>query len=341
MLAAAYIHRLDPFAIQFTETFGLRWYGLSYAVGFLVAWLIALWFARTKRSPISVVAAGDLMYYIIGGVLIGGRVGYAVFYQPSLFGFSGDFPFWGLLAIWDGGMASHGGLIGVIVACSLFAARYRVPRLHLFDVAAVMCPPGLAFGRLANFVNGELWGRALPAVRQANPPWWSVKYPEEIALWRPPADVNKLDQLETLRATIGGDATFVASVIDAVRDGNAQVTAVIQPLLTAYYPSQLLQALAEGPVLFFSLALIWLRPRKPGVIGAWWLLIYGVLRVLTETVREPDIGVALTFGLSRGQTLSAVMILAGAVILFLCARRKVEPMGGLRRPLPVAAGERA
>lgn len=330
MFAEAYIHRLDPYLVQFTGTFGIRWYGVSYAVGFLVAWLIVRWFAKTGRSPFSVVAAGDLMYYVIAGVLIGGRVGYAVFYQPSLFGFRGDFPFWNLLAIWDGGMASHGGMIGVIVACWMFAVRQHVTPLHVFDVAAVMCPPGLAFGRMANFVNGELWGRALPAALQTDPPAWSVKYAEEIVRWRPPEDLARLEALEPLRSVIGGDTTFVASVIDAVRAGNEQVTEVVRPLLTAYYPSQLVQAFAEGPVLLGLLVIVWWRARKPGVVGAWWLLIYGVLRVLTETVRQPDEGVALFMGLSRGQTLSVVMILAGAVILFVCARRDVARMGGLR-----------
>ncbi len=333
VLADAYIHRLDPYAIQFTGTFGIRWYGLSYAMGFLVAWLIVRWMARANRTPLSVVATGDLMYAIIGGVIVGGRLGYAMFYQPSLFGFSADFPFWRMLAIWDGGMASHGGILGVIVACLLFAVRQGVPRLHVLDIAAFLAPPGLGFGRVANFVNAELWGKALPPAGQADPPWWSVKYAQEITHWRAPDDLARLEQLEPLRAMIGGDATFRASIVDAVRAGNEQVTAVVEPLLTAYYPSQLVQALAEGPVLLGAVALIWLRPRKPGVIGASWLLIYGVLRVLTEGIRQPDDGVALLAGLSRGQVLSVVMILVGAVSIVVCARRDVERMGGLRGPI--------
>ncbi|MHC5005651.1 MAG: prolipoprotein diacylglyceryl transferase, partial [Planctomycetota bacterium] len=170
IVAESYVHQLDPFAIRFTESFGIRWYGLAYAAGFVIAWLFIRWFARTGRSPMSPNAVGDLMTWVIVGVLVGGRVGYALFYDPSLFvGFTSSPPWWDLLAINKGGMASHGGILGVIAVCLLYARRHGLSGLHLLDMGAVSCTGGLFLGRLANFVNAELWGRPLPPERQADP----------------------------------------------------------------------------------------------------------------------------------------------------------------------------
>ena len=135
ILAESYLHRLDPFAIQFGNGFGIRWYGLAYAVGFVIAWLILRWFARTNRSPLEPQQAGDFMFTAIIGVLVGGRLGYVLFYAPHLLvDFRATLPFWGIFAINDGGMASHGGIIGVILACLWFARRRGVSMLHLMDM---------------------------------------------------------------------------------------------------------------------------------------------------------------------------------------------------------------
>ena len=111
LLAQAYLHRFDPFAIEFPAGWflpGLRWYGLAYLAGFLVAWLLIRWMARSGRSPIPAAAVGDLMLYGLVGVVAGGRLGYCVFYDQSLLvEFTGRFPFWGVLAIHTGGMASQ------------------------------------------------------------------------------------------------------------------------------------------------------------------------------------------------------------------------------------------
>ena len=156
LLAESYIHALDPTAIQLTDTFGIRWYGISYAAGFIVAWLVIWWLATTRRILLSPSQVGDYITYAIIGVLVGGRLGYCLFYEPSLLvTFSDSFPFWGLLAIHQGGMASHGGVISMVVAMWILAARSGLPLMHLLDVTAFVAPPGLFFGRLANFVNRE------------------------------------------------------------------------------------------------------------------------------------------------------------------------------------------
>ncbi len=352
LLAEAYLHQLDPFVIEFPASWqntpfvpdGIRWYGLSYVAGFILAWMLFRWMAVSKRSMIPTASAvADLMFYIILGVLLGGRLGYVLFYQPSLFlEFTGHFPYWGLLAVNTGGMASHGGMIGVILACWLYAHRRRVSPLHLLDLAVLAAPVGLGLGRLANFVNAELWGKALPMSMQSYPPsqpaiqspWWSVKYPQEILQWDRASDFDlaRRLQVDQLTSIVGGGDRFDLNVVEAVRQGDQAVIAVVEPLLTAYYPSQIIQAITDGPILVAILALIWLRPRKPGVIGAVFLIAYGVMRIVTERYRQPDEGVALLFGaLSRGQVLSILMVVAGIAALILCQRRNVERISGLLR----------
>jgi len=339
-LAESYVHRLDPFAVRLGEGgFGVRWYGLAYMAGFLVAWLA---FRRTGRrgqlARFDAAAASDLVLPVILGVVVGGRAGYAFFYDPSLLtGFSRSFPFWDLFALWKGGMASHGGMIGAIAGVVWFARGRGTSALALLDVAAWAVPFGLCFGRLANFVNAELWGRTYPD--QAAPPWWTVKYPEEV-LARGFARAGEVEaaMLDLVVPRLVEGESILQATVRLARDGNAEVIDRLAPFLTAYWPSQLVQALAEGPVLFAVLTLAWLRPRKPGVIGAIFLLTYAVLRVLTETVRQPDEGVALLLGLSRGQVLSVAMFVIAAGCLLWTTRRRAERVVGPIGPLPATGG---
>jgi phosphatidylglycerol:prolipoprotein diacylglycerol transferase len=303
LLANAYVHRLDPVAIPISGDIAVRWYGLSYAAGFVITWLFVRWMARTGRSPMTVRQVGDFMFTIIVGILIGGRIGYAALYDPALFGFQGSVPFWRLLAIWQGGMASHGGIAGYIAASVVYARRHDLPAFHLIDLGAFTSGIGLSLGRLANFINGELWGKPLAPAVEAS-----------------------------ARDLVGGDETFLRNVVDGIRDGNAALIEAVRPHLTAYYPSQIIQAITDGPILVTLLALIWLKPRKPGVIGCWFLIIYGVLRIASEVFRQPDEGVPLLFGLSRGQVLSVIMVIAGAIILAIVVRRDVPRLGGLLKP---------
>ncbi len=363
ILAEAYLHRLDPFAVEFPAGWplgGLRWYGLAYLAGFVVAWLSIRWLTATRRSVIPVAAVADVIVYVVVGVLIGGRLGYCVFYQPSLFvKFTSALPFWAVLAIHDGGMSSHGGMFGVIASCWLFAVRYRISKLHLLDLMCLVSLPGLFFGRLANFVNAELRGTPLPLAMQSDPPWWSVKYPDEIK----GLPLQELPKLGDAVTASGGSAfdfqqalgrlpdpeahdlvnSTITRLVSEAQAGNEGVIKVMRPLLEAHYPSQIFQALTDGPILMGALVLVWLRPRKPGVIGAWFLMIYGVLRIASEFYRQPDQKVAALMTplgvLSRGQDLSVLMIIAGMIGLFIVARRDVEPLGGL---LPTARrGSRA
>ena len=122
-LAEAYVHDLSPFALRLGDGFGIRWYGLAYLAGFVGGWLILRWMARTGRGLLRPEQVGDFMTWMVIGVLIGGRLGYVFFYSIDLlWTFSGSFPFWGVLEIHKGGMASHGGILGVMGACILWSA---------------------------------------------------------------------------------------------------------------------------------------------------------------------------------------------------------------------------
>lgn len=326
LLAAAYVHRLDPVLIDFGHGIAIRWYGLSYLAGFAIGWLLLRWMVKAGRTWITMVQLGDLLTALIIGVLVGGRVGHVLFYdQWLLMKFSSTFPWWGLLEINNGGMSSHGGIIGVILACLWCGRKFKVTPWHLLDLAALACGPGLGMGRLANFINGELPGKLLPAAMQANPPWWSVKFPSEalepeflnrpeVQALRPPGVA--LDDLGILlhRAILNRDPGL----------GEAAVQ-----LLPARYPSQLLQALTDGVILVAVLVLVWWRPRKPGVVAGWFTLTYGVLRMTTEQLRVPDLDPFTIRGVTLPMSLSVTMIVGGFVLITWASQRPSAKTGGL------------
>lgn len=328
LLAESYLHDLDPTALQLTDSFGIKWYGLSYLTGFVVAWLVMRWLSSTGRILLTATQVGDFITWSIAGVLVGGRLGYALFYEPSLFtDFSADFPFWGLLAIQRGGMASHGGMIGCILFMLVFARRSGIPWLHLLDITAFVAPPGLFFGRLANFVNGELWGVPLPAERQIDPPWWSIKYPEEV-------HTLPVEQVEGLRTLLENPAApdLHRQVVAEALAGNQLLIESMTPLLPARYPSQFFQALSDGPVLLLLLAGVWLVARRPGVVAGCFLIGYGILREITELFRERHYGALEVGELRTAMVLSIGLIVAGLFLVLWSSTRRTEPIGGLLRP---------
>lgn len=332
--ADSYIHDLSPFALRIGDGFGVRWYGLAYLAGFIAGWMILKWMAKTGRSLLRPEQVGDFMTWMVVGVLIGGRLGYVFFYSIDLlWTFSASFPFWGVFEINKGGMASHGGILGVIAACILYGLRHRITPLHLLDCVAFCAPIGLGLGRLANFVNGELWGRALSADRQSDPPWWSVKYPDEM-LDATFQNGENVDGLATMVSNPSGEWGRQA-LRDAVYSGRSDVADAISPYLTAYYPSQLFQACTDGLLLFALLALVWLKPRKTGIIGGWFMIGYGAMRIASEQFRAQYL---TNWGVSSiwpAAGLSAVMIGIGVVIIWWCARRPGDRIGGL---LPLHPG---
>jgi len=150
---------LNPVALKIGPL-SIRWYGLAYITSLILGWRYTVWLARQKRfnGPDSRPTANDLddfLFWAMAGVLIGGRLGIVLFYQPHEY-FHDPLS---ILRVWEGGMSFHGGMLGVTTALIWFTRRRK---MHLFDVSdlvAAATPIGLFFGRLANFVNGELWGR--------------------------------------------------------------------------------------------------------------------------------------------------------------------------------------
>lgn len=169
--AEYWVHDLDPILIAFTETIAIRWYGLAYLFGLLAGWWLMRRWARKGLVPLADKAISDLVMYIGVGMIVGGRLGYCLFYQPSLFVTLGDsFPWWGVLAINEGGMASHGGIIGFFVGGCWFAHKQRISYRVLGDCVATGITIGIMAGRAANFINGELWGRVTDVP-------WAVIFP--------------------------------------------------------------------------------------------------------------------------------------------------------------------
>ena len=141
--------------------FQLRWYSLAYLAGIVLGYWHLTRMIRQPGAPMAQRHAEDLFFYCTLGIILGGRLGYAMFYNPQLFvSFEGDgFVSWELLRLWDGGMSFHGGVLGVLAAIAWVCWRGDLKFLRVADYISVCVPFGMLFGRLANFVNGELWGR--------------------------------------------------------------------------------------------------------------------------------------------------------------------------------------
>lgn len=167
-----WIHNLDPFAIHFSGDIGIRWYGLAYLSGLIAGlWILRRW-RRQGRVPLTEDGITDFVFACGLGMVVGGRLGYVLLYEPLLaITFTTDFPWWGLLAVNHGGMASHGGMIGMAIATWWFCRRRRVSIPVMADLIAATGPIGIALGRVANFVNGELWGRPSDVP-------WAVVFPQ-------------------------------------------------------------------------------------------------------------------------------------------------------------------
>jgi phosphatidylglycerol:prolipoprotein diacylglycerol transferase len=352
---AAYLHRIDPFALELWDGVGIRWYGLSYIGGFLAAYLLIRGLTRRGLTQLDTPRVADFIFAVALGTVVGGRLGYCVFYSPALLvDFSADPPFWGVLALNRGGMASHGGLIGIVVACILYARRLGISALHLLDLSALAAGIGICFGRIANFINGELVGRPAPPDLP-----WAVKFPTVIRDW-PAVAPDKLAGLTPLVEQLGPEhlpvtpglwrvevaANPLSATVYQTLDRIIELTrtagpagdtaaAMLRPLLTPRHPSQLYEALLEGVVVFAVLFWIWRKPRKPGVVGGAFLLIYAVVRIIGEQFRRPDLEIAhlefAALGVTRGQLLSLAMLLAGVAYLWIAARRPADPLGGWRR----------
>ena len=276
----------DPIAFSIGPI-AIRWYALAYLAGLGLGWLgvralvsrPSLWGATKIPTKTDI---DDLVVYVALGVILGGRLGYVLFYAP---GYYIQNPL-AVLYVWQGGMAFHGGLIGAAIAVWLLARARGLSTLALFDVVCVVAPIGLFFGRLANFINGELWGRPAPE---------------------------------------GFPFAMVFPFVDMV----------------PRYPSQLIEAATQGPILFGVVLLVVARCgfRRPGLVAGAFGIGYAAARIFSEFFREPDPfhGFLVTLpgmagGLTMGMLLSLPVGLAGLALILLARR------GGTARPRNEARG---
>jgi phosphatidylglycerol:prolipoprotein diacylglycerol transferase len=185
---------INPVLISF-GWLAIRWYALAYIVGIIAGWFYARAIIASERlwggpAPLTVIDFDDFVIWITVGIILGGRTGYVLFYNLPYFI---EHP-WLIFALWNGGMSFHGGVAGCIVAIVVFARRHGIPMLSLGDVTAAVCPIGLFLGRIANFVNGELWGRPTDVP-------WAMIFPNGGPLPRHPSQLYE--------ATLEGIVLFV------------------------------------------------------------------------------------------------------------------------------------
>jgi phosphatidylglycerol:prolipoprotein diacylglycerol transferase len=292
-LIAYYLDNFSPFMVKFGPSFGIRWYGFSYLLAFFCGFLLLRWLAQRRYCALPPDKVGDFILAAALGVIVGGRLGYALFYRPGQLLVDPLFVF----RIWDGGMSSHGGMIGLTLAVFLYGRRHHVPWLSLADNIAVVAPVGLFLGRCANFINGELYGRTATVV-------WAMQFPKE-ALDLPEIGARTLAAAHVVRPAIPNLETMIEQ---ARTDPSLQ--SIFQQTLTPRHPSQLYEALLEGAFLFGCLWFLRIRTRQPrGMLSGLFLLLYALVRIIVENFRAPD--APLTGPFTRGQTLSAILVFGG------------------------------
>jgi phosphatidylglycerol:prolipoprotein diacylglycerol transferase len=314
---AAWFHNLDPHVFKIGG-YGPLWYGLSYVLSGLIGYWLYKRLATRGYTDLPPERVGDFILYIgMFGVLLGGRIGWILFYgmfqqQPP-----GDHFWW--LKVWKGGMSSHGGILGIVFVTYYLSRRWKISWTSLGDTLCVVAPVGLMLVRCANFVNGELYGHETHSAL-------AVKFPQEIESVRnlgvAEKVYNAVQPLQDVLAKYGPEREdWAPRVIEASRHEPA-VQAAIEPLLTPRHPSQLYEAALEGVMLFVILWLIRTRFRMPrGAITGLFFILYAIARIVGEIFRVPD--EAWHMGpFSAGQFLSLFMFGIGAAFLVWSSRTR-------------------
>jgi phosphatidylglycerol:prolipoprotein diacylglycerol transferase len=312
---AYYVHNLDPFIFRITGNVGPRWYGMAYVLAFLFAYLLLRVLSRRGYLDLPQSALGDFVTWVaLFGVMVGGRLGYVFFYKPEML----REPL-SILRVWEGGMSSHGGIIGVVVFTLIYSRRRKLPWTNPGDNLCVVAPIGLFLGRMANFINGELYGRATKVS-------WAVQFPKEL-MERDSQGylVHGAQSTQAIAACapIDPKLTSPEAIVDAVHQ-NPKVAEALGAILTPRHPSQIYEALLEGVVLFAILWFVRTRFRTPnGFITGLFLICYSVLRIIVENFREPDAPLVGMF--TRGQFFSFFTVAIGIGFIVVAYKRPSYP----------------
>ena len=306
-MLAYYVHDLDPLIFRLWDNVGPRWYGFAYVLAFVFSYLVYRILAQRGYADLPVAKVGD---FITGaalfGVIVGGRLGYVFFYKPEML----HAPL-SILRVWEGGMSSHGGMIGLLAFTFYYAWRHKISWTNLGDNLVVTAPIGLFFGRCANFINGELYGRATTVP-------WAMQFPKELT-----ENIGETERAIVACQQIDPSITSSEAVVAAMRH-QPQVKEILRGILTPRHPSQLYEAFFEGIVLFGILWFVRTRMRQPnGVLTGLFFMCYAIFRIIVESFREPD--ASLIAGFTRGQFFSFVLIAIGLAFVIGAKLRPTFP----------------
>ncbi len=290
---AYYVHDLNPLIFRLWDNVGPRWYGLAYVLAFACSYVVYRRLAQRGFADLAVAKVGD---FITGaalfGVIVGGRLGYALLYKPEMLRAPMS-----ILRVWEGGMSSHGGMIAVLLFTLYYARRHKISWMNLGDNLVVAAPVGLFLVRCANFINGELYGRATNVS-------WAMQFPKELT-----ENVGEAERAIIACRQIDPTLTSSDAIVAAVRH-EPQVKETLRGILTPRHPSQLYEAFFEGIALFAILWFVRTRMRQPnGVLTGLFFISYAIFRIVVENFREPD--ATLIGGFTRGQFFSFFLIAIG------------------------------
>lgn len=325
----------DPVLFDLPGPLDIRWYGMMYVVGFVIGQWILVRLARAGFFPVDPKVAPDLVFYCVIGVMLGGRTGYALFYDPE---YQLILP-WNFVQVWKGGLAFHGGLSGVAIAAWLFARKHKLTWGRVGDACALAVTPGIFAVRFANFINGELFGRVtskgtpfamqFPTDERAHQllglsDSWTMRDRElciQVAFGRRTFDQVK-DRL-SLDPDAGRTAEFWAGLAKKLDWKRVQALTDVDgvPLVPFRHPSQLYEGIGEGLGLGLVLLALYFatrrRPLRPGSYIVVFLLGYAIIRWSLELVRQPDAQMpkSVLLGMTMGQTLSTGMVVGAVLIL--------------------------
>jgi len=306
-----YLHNLDPFIFRLWGDVGPRWYGMAYVLAFVCGYLLLRWLAKRGYLDLPEAAIGDFVTWVaLFGVMVGGRLGYVLFYKPEML----RDPL-SILRVWEGGMSSHGGIIGVVLVSLYYARRHKMPWTNLGDNLVVVAPIGLFFGRCANFINGELYGRVANVS-------WAIQFPKELL---EPGNAAEAERAVAACQQIDPGLTSPEAIVEALQS-NPQIATVLREILPPRHPSQLYEAFLEGIVLFAILWFVRTRTRSPnGVLTGLFLALYAIFRILVENFREPDAPMIGMF--TRGQFFSFFLVAIGFAFIVAARWRPSYPRG--------------
>jgi len=306
-MLAYYVHDLDPLIFRIYDNVGPRWYGLAYVLAFVCGYLVYRKLAQRGFADLPVAKVSD---FITGaalfGVIVGGRIGYVLFYKPEML----REPL-SIFRVWEGGMSSHGGMIGLLAFTFYYAWRHKMSWTNLGDNLVVTAPIGLFFGRVANFINGELYGRAANVS-------WAMQFPKELT-----ENVGEAQRAITACTKIDPSLTSSEAIVTAVRHQPA-VKDALRTILTPRHPSQIYEAFFEGILLFSILWFVRTRMRQPnGVLTGLFFIFYAIFRIIVENFREPD--ASLIAGFTRGQFFSFFLIAIGLAFVIVAKLHPTFP----------------